>query len=163
MKSFVAYLLGTFLFLAAANASTIWTSVGSTGTIPAADVAAVKISGPTVTYSSTSTMTGGIAILYNVTSDSTALPGWTTFEMVGSNDDTNNGLYAYVYAVSRTTGARTPLVTATAGPIAGTTVITGTMPTGYVFDFTNYYYYAVVNLVRSTTTVQPSITGLRIY
>ena len=102
--------------------------------------------------------------VYNVTSDSTALPGWTTIELVGGNDDTNNGLYAYVYAaVSRTTGALTPLVTATAGPIPGTTVITGTMPTGYVFDFTNYYYYAVVNLVRSTTTVQPSITGLRIY
>jgi hypothetical protein len=108
-------------------------------------------------------MTGGIQIIYNVTSDSTASPGWTTIELVGSNDDTNNGLYAYVYAVSRTTGAPTPLVTATAGPIPGTTVITGTMPSGYVFDFTNNYYYAVVNLVRSTTTVHPSIIGLRIY
>ena len=29
MKSFVAYLLGTFLFLSAVNASTIWTSIGS--------------------------------------------------------------------------------------------------------------------------------------
>src|ERR1700753_3085736 len=125
MKSCVAFLLGTFLFLSAANAATIWTSAGSTGTVvPPSEVAQMLISGPKLTFSSTSTLTGLIQVLYNVTSDSTAFPGWTTVELVGSNDDTNNGLYAYVYAVSRTTGASTALVTATAGPIPGTTVIT---------------------------------------
>jgi hypothetical protein len=33
MKSFVAYLLGTFLFLSAVNAAPLWTSIASTGTI----------------------------------------------------------------------------------------------------------------------------------
>jgi hypothetical protein len=55
------------------------------------------------------------------------------------------------------------LITATAGPIPGTTVITGTTSPGYVFDFTNNYYYVVINLVRSTTAVHPSISGIRIY
>ncbi len=166
MKSFFAFLLGTFLLVSAASAAEIWTSIASTGTIlPASAGAAAQITSTAskVTYSSSSTLTGDIQIVNNVTSDATAFPGWTTIELVGSNDNTNNGLYANLNASSRTTGAVTGLITATAGPVAGTTVITGTTTPGYVFDFTNYNYYVVVHLVRSSTTVHPSISGLRVY
>ena len=164
MKSFTAYLLGTFLLLSVASAASTWTSISSTGTIlPTGAAAAAQVTASKVTFSNSSTLTGGIQIVYNVTSDSTGFPGWTTLELVGSNDNTNNGLWAGLYASSRTTGAVTGLITATVGPVAGTTVITGTTTPGYVFDFTNYNYYVVVNLVRSSTTVHPSISGLRIY
>ncbi len=152
-----------FLLLSAASAATIWTSIGSTGTILSASPAAAQVTASKVTYLGTSTLTGDIQLVYNVTSDSTAFPAWTTLELVGSNDNTNNGLWAGLYAASRTTGGSIGLITATTGPIAGTTVITGTTTPGYVFDFTNYYYYVVVHLVRSSTTVRPSISGLRIY
>jgi hypothetical protein len=163
MKSFTAYLLGTFLLLSAASAADIWTSIGATGTILPVGTAAAQVSPPKVSYSTTSTLTGTFQIVYNVTSDSTAFPSWTTVEVVGSNDNTNNGLYVNLYASSRTTGAVTPLITASAGPIPGTTVITGTTTPGYVFDFTNYNYYIVVDLARSSTTAHPSVSGVRVY
>lgn len=90
-----------------------------------------------MSYSSTSTLTGGFQIVYNVTSDSAAFSGWTTLEVVGSNDNTNNGLYASLYASSRTTGGVTPLITASAGPVpplqrprlqAATTHLSGRAP-----------------------------------
>jgi hypothetical protein len=32
-----------------------------------------------------------------------------------------------------------------------------------MFDFTNYNYYAIVNLMRSSTTAHPSVSGIRVY
>jgi hypothetical protein len=50
MKSFTAYLLGTFLFLSAASAADIWTSIGATGTILLVGTTLAQVSAPKVSF-----------------------------------------------------------------------------------------------------------------
>ncbi len=163
MRTFLTAVLAFFLTLSAASAGQLWTATGSTGTIDPAALSYATIGTSSVGYSSSSSSTSSINVVYNVTLDDTTSPTWRTLEILANNANLTNGVVATLYSVNRSTGAVTLVASVGSLASSSTQAYTGAIGTSVTFDLTNNYYVVKAILSRTSSSSFPILQGVRLY
>jgi hypothetical protein len=163
MRKLLLAVFSFFLVISSANAAPIWTTVGSAGTVDETALAIFAVDFASLGYSSSSSSTATITARYNVTIEDTNSPAWTTLEIVANDAGVVNGVTAILYGVSRSTGSSTLIAAVGSGGSGTNTTATGAIGTSTTFDFANNYYFVQASVVRTSSSSNPTLRGIRLY
>jgi hypothetical protein len=162
MRTIMLTVFAFFLTLSAANAGQLWTATGDTGTIDPALIASAAIGTSSVGFASSVSATS-LNVRYNVTLDDTTAPTWGHLEILANDYGTVNGVIATLYAVNRTTGANTLILSVGSTGTGVTQAFSAAVGGSTTFDLTNNYYVVKAVLSRTSTSNFPTLQGVRLY
>lgn len=162
MKTFkLSLVLALVLLPMSAFAAVPWTGAPSTGEVDEASLGIFEYGTSSLGYLTGSTSTTTIVSRLNVT-DTTAsgLPGWTTMEIRAYDPSPNSEVR--VKLVRLTAGGISTIATCTSSDNALITTSTCSLLNSVDFN-SGYIYLVQMEISRTSSSVSPFITGVRLY